>query len=153
MHELAPVILKEKKSVPSTLYVLADLARGFNTGETRMDYRAGAHRPKAWRHNALAQQRALKAVIGSFIGTSNRSLLLRFRRDQSGSYLIMSGLLMPVLIGIAALGSEVGLWLYKHQRMQGAADVGAVSAAIAYGKNHGSNLALEAGAVTASYDF
>ena len=118
-----------------------------------MNYRAGAHVPKACRHNALALRHALTAVIGTFVDTSNPSLLLRFRRDQSGSYLIMSGLLMPVLIGIAALGSEVGLWLYKHQRMQGAADVGAVSAAIAYGKNHGSNLALEAGAVTASYDF
>ena len=97
--------------------------------------------------------RTLKAAIGASVGARNRTLLLRFRRDQSGSYLIMSGLLMPALIGIAGLGTEVGLWLYMHQRMQGAADLGAVSAALAYGKNHASNLSLEAGAVTASYNF
>ena len=59
------------------------------------------------------------------------SLLRHFVRDQSGSYVIISALLMPVLVGTAGLGTEVGWWYYKHKNMQSAADSGAVSAATA----------------------
>src|SRR5258706_12802753 len=118
-----------------------------------MSRRIGMEIRKAFGGAASALRRTVSATIGAPVGVADRSLLLRFQRDQSGSYLIMSGLLMPMLIGIAGLGTEVGLWLYTHQRMQGAADLGAVSAAIAYGNDHGSNLTLEAGAVTASYNF
>jgi Flp pilus assembly protein TadG len=76
------------------------------------------------------------------------SLLRRFAADRSGSYVIISALLMPVLVGTAGLGTEAGLWYYKHKNMQSAADSGAVSAATA-----GSNLAAEANAVTAFYGY
>jgi len=76
------------------------------------------------------------------------SLLWRFRYDQSGSYTIVFALIMPVLVGAAGLGTEVGWWLYKHKNMQSAADSGAVSAAGA-----GSNLTTEANAVTATYGY
>lgn len=72
----------------------------------------------------------------------------RFVRDQSGSYVILSALLMPVLVGAAGLGTEVGWWMYKHKNMQSAADSGAVSAATA-----GANLTAEANAVTANYGY
>jgi Flp pilus assembly protein TadG len=75
-------------------------------------------------------------------------LLRRFVSDQSGSYAIVVALMMPVLAGVAGLGTEVGWWLYKHKNMQSAADSGAVSAATA-----GSNLLVEAGAVTALYGY
>src|SRR6266540_1398649 len=79
----------------------------------------------------------------------NRSgLFRRFLRDQSGSYVILSALLMPVLVGTAGLGTEVGWWCYKHKNMQSAADSGAVSAATA-----GSNLTVEANSVTATYGY
>lgn len=79
----------------------------------------------------------------------NRFNLFRlFIRDQSGSYVILSALLMPVLVGAAGLGTEVGWWLYKHKNMQSAADSGAVSAATA-----GSNLTAEANAITANYGY
>jgi Flp pilus assembly protein TadG len=71
-----------------------------------------------------------------------------FVRDESGSYVIVSALLMPVLVGVASLGTEVGWWLYKHKNMQSAADSGAVSAATA-----ASNLMAEANAVTATYGY
>jgi len=76
------------------------------------------------------------------------SLLQRFRRDQSGSYMIVAALTMPVLVGTAGLGTEVGWWLYTHKNMQSAADSAAVSAATA-----GSNLNAEADTVTALYGF
>jgi Flp pilus assembly protein TadG len=72
----------------------------------------------------------------------------RFWRDESGSYITVVALLMPVLIGTAGLGTEVGWWLYKHKNLQSAADSGAVSAATA-----GNNLTAEAGAVTQSYGY
>lgn len=58
-------------------------------------------------------------------------LLRRFGGNQSGSYVTVSALLMPVLVGAAGLGTEIGWWLYKHKDMQSAADSGAVSAATA----------------------
>jgi len=75
-------------------------------------------------------------------------LLRRFADDQSGSYVILSALLMPVLVGTAGLGTEVGYWYYKHKNMQSAADSGAVSAAAA-----GSNLTAEANSITAFYGY
>lgn len=77
-----------------------------------------------------------------------RILLKRFSRDQSGSYVIISALLMPVLVGATCLGTEAGLWLYTHKNLLSAADSAAVSAATA-----GSNLTAEANAVTASHGY
>ncbi|MGY3440651.1 MULTISPECIES: TadE/TadG family type IV pilus assembly protein [unclassified Bradyrhizobium] len=79
------------------------------------------------------------------------SLLRRFVRDRSGSYVIISALLMPVLVGTAGLGTEVGWWYYKHKNMQSAADSGAVSAATA--ASAGADLLSEANAVTANYGY
>src|SRR5438128_1324829 len=67
-----------------------------------------------------------------------RELLRRFKGDQSGSYLVITGLMMPALIGFAGLGTELGLWYHKHQTMQSAADSAAVSAATAYFVESGS---------------
>src|SRR5215475_9428071 len=78
-------------------------------------------------------------------------ILQRFIQDQSGSYVIISALLMPVLVGAAGLGTEVGWWYYKHKNMQSAADSGAVSAATAYVA--GGDLTAEANAVTANYGY
>jgi Flp pilus assembly protein TadG len=86
-----------------------------------------------------------KRILAVRQGTN---LLQRFLRDQSGSYAIVVGLLMPVLIGTAGLGTEVAWWLFKHKNMQSAADSGAVSAATA-----GTNLNAEANSVTASYGY
>jgi Flp pilus assembly protein TadG len=78
-------------------------------------------------------------------------LFRRFGRDQSGSYVIISAVLMPVLVGTASLGTEVGWWYYKHKNMQSAADSGAVSAATAVVA--GGDLTSEANAVTANYGY
>jgi Flp pilus assembly protein TadG len=75
-------------------------------------------------------------------------LLQRFLGDQSGSYVLVVALTMPVLVGTAGMGTEAVWWLYKHKDMQSAADSGAVSAATA-----GSNLAVQANSVTASYGY
>ncbi|WP_334404997.1 TadE/TadG family type IV pilus assembly protein [Bradyrhizobium sp. AZCC 2289] len=77
-----------------------------------------------------------------------RRLLQHFLHDQSGSYVLVVALMMPVLLGSAGLGTEAVWWLYKHKNMQSAADSGAVSAATA-----GTNLTNQANSVTASYGY
>lgn len=52
-------------------------------------------------------------------------------RDRRGSYSAVAALLFPAIAGFTALGTETGLWFYTHQRMQGAADAAAFSAAVA----------------------
>ncbi len=77
--------------------------------------------------------------------------LRSFLRDESGSYAVMAAVLMPVVIGAAGLGTEVGLWLYQGQNLQSAVDSGAISAAVAYYQGASSNLETEASAVMATY--
>jgi len=85
--------------------------------------------------------------------SSNRELLARFRRDESGHYLVIGALVMPMLVGLVGLATDIGLWSYTHQTMQGAADSSAVTAATAYAANNDDNLANEANAVASSYGF
>ena len=67
----------------------------------------------------------------------------------------MTAVLLPVIIGTVGLGTETGLWYFRHLSMQAAADSGAISAAVAYGAGISAkdNLNTEADAVTATYGF
>src|SRR5215469_6407012 len=64
------------------------------------------------------------------------SALKNFAQDKSGSYLVISALAMPVLLGAAALGTEVGYWMQQQQKMQDAADSAVFAAATYYGPNN-----------------
>ena len=57
------------------------------------------------------------------------SLVKAFVRNKLGSVLMMSGLMMPVLIGFVGLGVDVTLWYMAKRQIQTAADAGAISAA------------------------
>jgi hypothetical protein len=97
-------------------------------------------------------RRGLKRMV---VATARAcELVRRLARDRRGNIIIISGLLMPVLVGGLGLGIEIGLWLQKHRRMQSAADSAAVSAAtVYYNRGTAADLPLEAGAVAASYGF
>src|SRR6476646_8356414 len=95
-----------------------------------------------------------------------RNLFSRFRRDRSGSYVIIVGLAAPALVGLVGLGTEYGLWMYTHQGAQSAADAAAFSAAQAYsvsgsggsigvggGSGTGPNVVTEANAIAKSFGF
>jgi hypothetical protein len=82
------------------------------------------------------------------------ALLRRLREDRSGTFVILGGLLMPVLIGAVGLGTEVTLWLTKHRSIQAAADSSAVSAATAYYTSRDSGgVPSQAEAVSAAYGY
>ena len=58
-------------------------------------------------------------------------LLARLLRDEEGAWLISMTIMLPVLIGVAGLGTEGGMLFYQHRSLQSAADAAAYSAAIA----------------------
>jgi len=55
----------------------------------------------------------------------------RFSRDSRGAAAIIFALAVPVMLGFAGLGIEIGTWLMNSRAMQGVADAAATSAAIA----------------------
>ena len=94
---------------------------------------------------------AVKGALVAWTSANSRRLLVRVLSDEEGSYLVLFAFLMPVLVGVAGLGTEGGLWLYTQQALQGAADSAAVSAGYAYANN--SNVLTQAQAITATYGF
>jgi len=82
-----------------------------------------------------------------------RDLLHRFRRDESGNYVLIGALAMPALVGMAAFGVEQGSLLHTQKVMQHAADSAAVTAAVAVAGGANDNGAAQARAVAATYGF
>jgi hypothetical protein len=82
-----------------------------------------------------------------------REIASRFRTDELGSYLIIMALAMPGIVGAAGLGTEAGIWYYRSQLAQSAADAAAVSAATALSSTGSNDLTGQAGSVAASYGF
>jgi Flp pilus assembly protein TadG len=56
----------------------------------------------------------------------------RFWRDRRGAVAVAVAILLPILIGFAGLGVEVGLWFRVQRQNQAAADAAAISAALEY---------------------
>jgi Flp pilus assembly protein TadG len=132
--------LAEGQDVGSLVHGVSLSSRGSGRLDTRLDTP-----PLSTRHHPLS-----RIAPGTAVATREKGhrLLQSFLGDQSGSYVLVLALMMPVLVGTAGLGTEVVWWLYKHKNMQSAADSGAVSAATA-----GSNLVVQANSVTASYGY
>ena len=76
-------------------------------------------------------------------------LIEQFWRERTGSVAIMLGVALPVVIGMAALGTEIAFSLVKYRQLQIVADAAAVDAATAVQKGY-PNFAVEAQAVAAS---
>jgi Flp pilus assembly protein TadG len=55
-----------------------------------------------------------------------------FGGSSAGAVAVMTALTLPVLLGMASLGVEVGHWYLGQREMQGAADAAAISAAAEY---------------------
>lgn len=57
------------------------------------------------------------------------AFLRRLAADRTGAAAIMVGLLLPLVVGVAALAIETGLWFSERRELQNAADVAALSGA------------------------
>ncbi len=82
-----------------------------------------------------------------------RAALRTARNSQTGSVAIMLALLISVLIGFAALGTETGYAMFKQRQMLAAASAAALSAANAMMTGHPASPATEAKAVAAAAGF
>jgi Flp pilus assembly protein TadG len=56
----------------------------------------------------------------------------RFAGDRQGVVALAVAVLLPVLIGFAGLGIEVGMWFAVQRQNQSAADAAAIAAALEY---------------------
>jgi Flp pilus assembly protein TadG len=65
----------------------------------------------------------------NFLSSMLVERLRRFAGDRSGNILILFSLSLPVVIGLAALGSEGGSLYLKKTELQAVADQAAISAA------------------------
>jgi Flp pilus assembly protein TadG len=72
-----------------------------------------------------------------------------FAASEAGNVLLVTGLALPVLLGIAGLGVEGAGWYNTRREMQNAADAAVVAAA----SNASANYLAESRAVTAQYGF
>ena len=92
-------------------------------------------RPLGWNIWANSVARVAATKSRAFVG------------DRRGNIAIITALVLPVLVGIFALGFETSYWDQTQRSMQNAAD----SAAEAAATNGGTTYATEAKAVTALY--
>jgi Flp pilus assembly protein TadG len=87
----------------------------------------------------------------------SHQLLARLLRDEEGAWLISMTMMLPVLIGVAGLGTEGGMLFYQHRSLQSAADGAAYSAAVACSYSTtpstcaGVDITAQAKAIVASY--
>lgn len=75
-----------------------------------------------------------KRMRGTLVGITE--LGRRFRHHRRGGVAIMIGLLLPAIIGMVALGTEISFLLYKKFQMQSVADSAALGAAAALQSGH-----------------
>src|SRR5579875_563707 len=74
-------------------------------------------------------------------------------RDSGGAIAVITALALPLIVGLAALGSEAGTWYVARRTMQGAADSAALTAATDVMGGDTSGYAAAAKSVSASYQF
>ena len=75
---------------------------------------------------------AARDVTVSEAAASVHDTTTRFWRDRCGAVAVALAILLPVLIGFAGIGIEVGLWFAVQRQNQSAADAAAISAALEY---------------------
>jgi hypothetical protein len=92
--------------------------------------------------------RVQNRVIGMLSNARIKARLRQFLRSREGNIAIISGFMLPVLVGFCGLATESAFWYYRHREMQGAADTAAFGGAVVL-RRGGSASAVEA-AVTAS---
>jgi Flp pilus assembly protein TadG len=86
---------------------------------------------------------------------SAHDLPTRFWRDRRGAVAVAVAVLLPVLIGFAGIGIEVGLWYAIQRQNQSAADAAAISAALECAAAQKSGVTTDpnaAATITANYN-
>jgi Flp pilus assembly protein TadG len=98
---------------------------------------------------------ASRDVALSKAEVSRRSFLAGFLRDRRGVVGVALAVLLPVLVGFAGIGIEVGMWFWIQRQNQSAADAAAISAGLEYAAQIQSNVATNpsaAATIAAGYN-
>jgi Flp pilus assembly protein TadG len=93
---------------------------------------------------------ASRDVALSEAEVSRRSFWTGFLRDRRGVVGVAVAVFLPVLIGFAGIGIEVGLWFAVQRQNQSAADAAAISAALEYAAQIERGVATDTAAATAA---
>src|ERR1700730_17199144 len=99
----------------------------------------------AFRPSMIALATGIRALFRTETCLSRKPL--SFWNDQRGTIAVMTGLCATAIVGFTALAIDVGSWQVAQRSMQGAADMAAYSAGIAY--NDGTSSVTEAERITA----
>jgi Flp pilus assembly protein TadG len=89
-------------------------------------------------------------VTVSEAAVSRPPIWVRFWRDRRGAVAVAVAVLLPVLVGFAGIGVEVGLWFAIQRQNQSAADAAAISAALEYAAQIERGVAIDSTAATAA---
>jgi len=81
------------------------------------------------------------------------ALVQEIVRRRRGSVAIQIGLMMIVILGMVALGTEITFLMFKHRQMQSAADSAAFGAGTAIAKGYPVDYTIEANAIAAEAGF
>jgi Flp pilus assembly protein TadG len=81
------------------------------------------------------------------------ALVQEIVRRRRGSVAIQIGLMMIVILGMVALGTEITFVMFKHRQMQSAADSAALGGATALGTGYPADFTLQARAIAATAGF
>src|ERR1700759_3521812 len=95
----------------------------------------------------------LLQISGFVADRDARGAMARLARNEDGAWLVVTSVIMPVLIGVAGLGTEGGYLLYHHRNLQSAADAASYSAAIAYSVGTSADITPQARSVIAAYGY
>lgn len=64
------------------------------------------------------------------LSMASKSIFSQFSLNTAGTIAIMTGVLMPVVVGGFGLGGEVSYWYFTQRKLQNAADVAAYAGAV-----------------------
>jgi hypothetical protein len=87
-------------------------------------------------------------VIGMLSNARMKARLRQFLCSREGNIAIISGFMLPVLVGFCGLATESAFWYYRHREMQASADIAAFGGAVVL-RNGGNSGAVQT-AATAS---
>jgi Flp pilus assembly protein TadG len=91
-----------------------------------------------------------REVTGGKAAISRPRVWRRLWRDECGVVAVAVAVMLPVLIGFAGLGVEVGMWFWIQRQNQSATDAAAISAALEYAAYKESGLPIDPAAAGAA---
>ena len=146
-----------ERNFSAALSRLALLERNFSAALSRLallerNFSAALSRLALLERNFSAALSRFALLGRNFSAALSRFALLERKSSRRGSVAIQIGILMTVLIGMGALGTEIPYLMYMHRQMQTVADSAALGGAVALSQGYPA-IATEADGIAAALGF